>query len=398
MNKNLNILMVTHHRRYRSFPRSHTIAKYLVQRGHSVSLIVTSNHRRFGIVESDWDGVHIVESPSLLFGGLRSGWSMWSLINRLIYLRRDKGKYDILHCFETRPSTIHPALAYLRRHDDLLLVTDWNDWWGRGGIIDEFRPAWYRPLFGRIETYYEEAFRARADGLTVIATALAERAMSMGIPEEKICYISGGSLPEQFPARSIEECREKVGFPLSTPILGYSTIDRHVEMDFMMQSLAVIARKYPDVKLLITGKPSKMVMEMAKKFGVEDNVNQTGFLPYEDLPWYLGCANLFVFPFPDKIYNVGRWPNKIGDYLSLGRPLVSHPVGDVKTLLEDYDIGRLAEWDPSDFAEKVVYLLENPDVAKQLGHNARELAVTKYDWKVLIEKLETFYYQLLDSR
>ena len=33
------------------------MAKYLIQRGHKVSLIVIADHRKLGIVESEWDGV-----------------------------------------------------------------------------------------------------------------------------------------------------------------------------------------------------------------------------------------------------------------------------------------------------------------------------------------------------
>jgi hypothetical protein len=64
---NLNILMITHHRRFKSRPRSHAMAKYLVQRGHKVSLIVIADHRKVGIVESEWDGVRMIETPDLLW-------------------------------------------------------------------------------------------------------------------------------------------------------------------------------------------------------------------------------------------------------------------------------------------------------------------------------------------
>ena len=97
----------------------------------------------------------------------------------------------------------------------------------------------------------------------------------------------------------------------------------------------------------------------------------TGFLPYEELPWYLGCADLFVMPFPDKVYNIGRWPSKVNGYMSVGRPTVSNPVGDVEGLFEKHKIGLLAKWDSEDFAQKILFLLEHPDIAGELGRNAR---------------------------
>jgi glycosyltransferase involved in cell wall biosynthesis len=111
----------------------------------------------------------------------------------------------------------------------------------------------------------------------------------------------------------------------------------------------------------------------------------------------LGCADLFVLPFADKVCNVGRWPNKICDYMSLGKPTISNPVGDIKTLFEDHEIGLLANWDSANFAEKIIYLLEHPDIAEKLGDNARNIAVRVFDWKILIQRLEDFYYMLLNK-
>jgi glycosyltransferase involved in cell wall biosynthesis len=184
---------------------------------------------------------------------------------------------------------------------------------------------------------------------------------------------------------------------LSGPVLGYSSQDSALDIDIVLQALSIVAKRYASVKLIITGKQDRSIIEGAKALGVEDNVLLTGWLPFDQLPWYLGCADLFVMPFPDKIYNVGRWPNKICDYMSMGRPTISNPVGEVKTLFENHEIGLLSSWDPVNFAEKIIYLIEYPEIADKFGDNARNLAVSVYDWKLLICKLEDFYYMLLSN-
>lgn len=372
------------------------MAQHLAKRGHHVTLMAISNHRRFGVVETEWDGVRIIETPDLLWGSLRTGWDLWDMINRIFYMRKDDTPYDLIHCFETRPITVIPTLVYRKSHN-IPVISDWNDWWGHGGIIDEFRPLWYRKLFGGMETYFEEAFRNRFEGLTVISSALEKRGISLGVPPERICHISGGSLPELFPYRSIDECRSYTGVPRSDLILGYSSVTKHVEMNFCMEVLSLVVKEYPTTKLLITGNPHKSILEMAREYDLEKNLHLTGFVPFEELAWYLGCVNIFILPFPEKIYNIGRWPNKIGEYLSIGRPIISNPVGDVKTLIEKHDVGLLAEWDPVDFAKKIVHLIENPSLAKQFSNEARQLAISKYDWKLLIKDLEAFYFKVLNE-
>lgn len=35
---------------------------------------------------------------------------------------------------------------------------------------------------------------------------------------------------------------------------------------------------------------------------------------------YLAAADVFLMPYSNKVSNVGRWPNKVGDYMCVGRP------------------------------------------------------------------------------
>ncbi|HNB35017.1 MAG TPA: glycosyltransferase family 4 protein [Anaerolineales bacterium] len=395
-NKPLNILMITHHRRYRTTGRPQIIGRHLVERGHKVTLIATADENRFGIRETEWDGIKVVESPDLLWGKLRSGWDLWSMLNRYIYLNGQKEKYDLVHCFETRPGTIHPALYYAHKHH-LPLFSDWNDWFGRGGIVDILRPKWYRLLFGGVETYYEEHFRPQCVGTTVISTALGKRAEGLGIPHDRICYLSGGVIPEEYVNRSIEECRVHVGLPVNVPVLGFASADSHLDLELVFSSLAIVAKNFPDVKLIITGKASPAVLQTAQEHGVRENLVLTGFVPEEELSWWLGSANIFLLPFPETIYNVGRWPNKVGIYMSLERPVITNPVGDVKTLIDKHHVGLMAEDDPGDFACKILTLLEKPELARELGANGRKAALTAYNWKSLICTLEDFYARILQE-
>jgi glycosyltransferase involved in cell wall biosynthesis len=392
--KRLDILMVTHHKRFKADGRSGSMAEGLVRRGHRVTLVVTSNDRRLGTEVSMSNGVRMVEAPDLLWGRLRSGWDVWGLANRMAFLRRDRGHYDLIHCFETRPATIYPALDLVRRRK-LPLVTDWNDWFGRGGIISVSRPRWYRLLFGGIETYYEESFRTRAAGLTVISTALAQRALALGVREDRICHIPGGVVSAEIPARTVEECREKMGYPPDSPILGYASADTYFDLELVMETLRLVVMTHPNSKLVVSGKTSKRTVELARAHGVGDNVAFIGFVSSDDLSWHLGAADVLVLPFPDTVYNRGRWPNKIGLYMGLGRPTVANPTGDLKPLFERHRIGLLAEPNPEDFAAKIVTLLESPGLARELGANARLVASGEHDWDNLVARLEGFYDALL---
>lgn len=391
----LKILMITHHRAYKVQFRSHAMAKHLTARGHSVHEMCIADTRRFGIAKDTKNGVTMIETPDLLWGRGRSGWDAWDTLNRIVYLARQGEDFDLIHCFETRPTTIYPALFYARRKG-IPFVTDWVDWWGRGGIIDAFRPKWYRRWFGSLETYYEEAFRARGAGLTTISQALRQRAIDdLGVDAKQTLYLPNGTDLEAFPLRDKASCREHIGMNPDIPVLGFSSLDSHFDLDFVMQVLAYLKEGFPDVTLLITGKAGDDVMQNAAEHDVSDHIYRSGFVPFEELGWYLGACDVFVLPFPDTAYNRGRWPNKLSDYMSVGRPIVANPVGEVGHVLTSHGIGILAEWDVPAFVGAIAELLRDPGRATVMGRAARHLAENTYNWENLIIRLEDFYLDVL---
>jgi glycosyltransferase involved in cell wall biosynthesis len=102
-------------------------------------------------------------------------------------------------------------------------------------------------------------------------------------------------------------------------------------------------------------------------------------------------------PFDHKVSNIGRWPNKIGDYMCVGRPTVSNPVGEVKWLFDQYDIGVLTEPTAEAMAKAALELLRDRARAEALGARARVVAEEVFAWDKLILRLEQWYYQMIDK-
>jgi glycosyltransferase involved in cell wall biosynthesis len=159
-----------------------------------------------------------------------------------------------------------------------------------------------------------------------------------------------------------------------------------------------VVKHSPETRLMLIGKLNSDVLNLADEYGITGQVICTGYVPYERFPTYLGCADIFLLPFPNTLYNVGRWPSKVCDYMASGRPIVSNPTGDVKLLFEAHNIGLLADESEEDFAAKINFLLSHPEISDVLGQNARQTAVNKYDWSILVNGLESFYINTLGRR
>ena len=250
----------------------------------------------------------------------------------------------------------------------------------------------------QLEAWFETYYRDSADGTTAISTALVHRALGIGVDPDAVIQLTGGTRPEVFPFQTIEECRANVPLALGNPVIGFASLDSHLDMELVLDALRIVSEHYPGVSLLVTGSPTTSLRDMAAARGIADRLVMSGLVPFEELSTYLGCADVCVLPLWDTTYNRGRWPNKITDYTTAGRPMVTNPVGDIEALVRRHEIGLLAGWTPDEFAGAIRNLLDNPEEAARLGRNARLLAEGELSWARRAEELELFYYARIAAK
>ena len=387
----MRILMLNHNMKWRgTFFRAFHFARCLARRGHAVTLLTISPTNRVRFGRETLQGVEILESPDLLTGMGRSGWDPYDTIRRVRHLLGGRS-VDLVHAFDCRPAVILPALA-LQRLRDKPLLSDWADWWGRGGIVAE-RGRLLRWTMGPVETFLEEHFRHYANGLTVTSRALHDRAVSLGIPRDRVRHVPSGSDVETIRPLPRGASRKALGLPETGKMIVYIGFINY-DIDCMIQAFPFVQARFPDVRLLLVGQRHPITAQMCQACGITHGIDEIGIVPFERLAGYLACGDVLLLPFTDKICNIGRGPIKLGDYMAAGRPIVSQPVGDLRAVFEDDEpIGLLTESRPAAFAAAICELLADPERAETYGRNARKLAERKYAWERMTDRLEA-YYQL----
>lgn len=387
--------MLNHNIRGRStYFRAVGLAKELVKRGHSVTLMTIAPSARWRARRTNERGVDIIETPDLLFGSLRTGWDPWDGICRY-RLGKALDSVDLVHAFDNRPAVILPALA-LSRKLGVPLCSDWADWWGRGGVISATRPWPVRLLFGGIETFFEEHFRAYADLLTVTSRALEQRALELGIPRNRVRYLPSGADTDRISPIDKAVARERLGLPVEGLLIEYMGYVQY-DLDLALRAFALVRGQLPQVQFLLVGPANRKVRRLVERLGVEESVMVTGPQPHSSMSSWLAAADVLLLPFQDTIYNRGRGPIKLGDYLASGRPFVTNPVGEIREILAQDQVALAAGEDPRDFAGKTLLLLQDRELAALLGANARQMAEGPLNWGHFGGQLETWYRKLLDA-
>lgn len=387
----MKLLFLNHNVRGRgTYVRAYHLARELVRRGHEVTLVTTSERDRMRIREEDSEGVRVVEVPDLWWGPARTGWDPYNTLRRIRHLR--SSTFDLVHAFDSRPAVVLPALR-VAADTGAPLVMDWADWWGRGGTIQE-RSGWaVRTFFGPIETWFEESFRTRAQGATVISSALRERCIELGVPAERVLHLPDGSRPWNGPA--VDRAAARVALGLNdAPVLVHVGVAHPGDAALLFEAFRRARTEEPAMKLVMAGAyrgavPADLAASRA--------VRVTGYLEADDLRQWLAAADACVAALRDTIANRGRWPSKINEYLAAGRMTVMTNVSDLAGRVRAAGAGRVATPEPGALARAMVDAVRDREDRTLAEQRARTLAAS-LAWDRLAGVLDDFYASVLGAR
>lgn len=383
----IRLLMLVQNRVGRgTYWRALGFAQELARLDYEVTLLAVAPNRRRGFASYGLNGVRIVETPDLM---PRSGYDLWDALNRMAWVRQRP--FDLIHAFETRPVNLFPALL-ARRRLRVPLLTDWCDWFGRGGSVEQRPNPLLRTVLRPLETFFEEYPRPRAAGITVINTTLKQRALLLGVPEERLLLLpNGANVTEIFP-QNAQLVRQKLGLPEDAFILGYTGTLFREDARLMTQTFDLLCAAHPQVKLLLIGYTNLAVEEMVR---VKTAVLRTGPVSYQQLADYIAACDVGWLTLADNAANRGRFPMKAHDFIAAGRPLIVSDVGDLGDFVRRHGLGYVAPAEPTAMAQAINTALANPAALAEIGPHARHIAETEYAWPVIAARLAQFYARFM---
>jgi glycosyltransferase involved in cell wall biosynthesis len=152
---------------------------------------------------------------------------------------------------------------------------------------------------------------------------------------------------------------------------------------FARQVFPLVRRQVPDAHLTIVGpRPPRDLVDYGKRHA--DFVHVTGYVP--DLLPYLERASLMIVP-----VRVGSGMRvRILEAMARGLAIVSTTTGAEGIDVVSGEHLLIAD-KPAEFADAVARLLKDRALAESLSKNGRRLAAQKYDWRVVLPRLEHVY-------
>ncbi|MGD1875650.1 MAG: glycosyltransferase family 4 protein [Mastigocoleus sp.] len=209
------------------------------------------------------------------------------------------------------------------------------------------------------------------------------------IPWEKIKIIPGGVDTERFQANlSTQTAREKLDWPSDRPIVFSSRrLVNRVGIDKLLQAIAIIKPRIPEVWLAIAGKgPLKSSLEQqAKELGLDNHVRFLGFIPDEDLPIAYQAADVSIMP-SQSFEGFGL---AIVESLACGTPVICTPVGGMPEILESFSPDLITtSTETQAIADKLEQvLLSKLDLPSRSDCN--QYAVKNFNWQKISRQVRS---------
>lgn len=228
----------------------------------------------------------------------------------------------------------------------------------------------------------------KLDGLFVISRGLEDYFVNHGVNRNKIVLFN--MMVDNTRFEGIE--KNKSG---SQSIVFCGSFKNSIDgVDELIKAFAIMAPQSPAAHLNILARvntESKDYQDCRKlvdNYGLESRVHFEGLVPYNDVPQRLKNATILALNRPNCLQAKYGFPTKLGEYLLSGNPVVVTAVGEIPLYLEDMKSALLATPNsPKDFAEKLLWALNNPAKAEAIGEKGRQVAIERFNYKSEVDKV-----------
>jgi len=193
-------------------------------------------------------------------------------------------------------------------------------------------------------------------------------------------------------------------YPTSTQTAIYAAYSSYDDsLVFVLDAMRYVWAKEPKCRLVVTGMPPAQVQrhldDLAFSSVEAANVVAPGWVSRESLLRLYSEANVCLAPLFDDQISIARFPTKIGEYASAGRPIVTSAVGEVTRYLEDRSTAFVAEpGAAAAFGRKILEALSDPELAAAVGARARARAEELFDYRAHASSLHKALERTLEGR
>ncbi len=291
-----------------------------------------------------------------------------------------------------------PAAIWVGRTFRIPVVLDmWENYpealrlWGRTN--------WRTRVFKnyRCAAVVERYSLARATHIVVVVEEMRERLIAKGVPADRISVLtnavdaglfSNPAPPAETPLDAERDCYRLL-------YVGKLTAERG--LDDMIRGVALAGRRLPDLRLYIAGDgdDEPRLRRLVQEHKIAGQVRFTGFVPFRDIPSYILKSDLCVVPHVAGPFIDTTVPNKLFQYMLLGKPVLVSNARPLARITRQAGCGFVFEsGNPAGVADRILAAYE-ARTDPEIGERGRRYAQEHFIWEKVAPALLRIYDRIV---
>ncbi|MBT5872584.1 MAG: glycosyltransferase [Candidatus Latescibacteria bacterium] len=320
-------------------------------------------------------------------------------------LYRESGKFEALKHFVRSVSENRPDLLYVM-----------NVGYAGGGaalwalirygipfVIDHGDPSYLllkssgRPFWEAWLVGIAEATMLRRSALVVARGSWLADELSRKWPD-RVFFIPDGVETDTFKPIDVTALRQSLGLqgPLTIGVVGSIVWSERFQMCYGWDVIeAVRLLKEHRITGIIVGDGDGIphLKERVAAYGIEDLIHFAGRVAHSEVPNYINLMDVCISTQTNDSVGKSRTTAKLPEYLACGRFVIATDVGGAREVVHEngfllpYHQGVHDAQHPQRLAEKLLWLMENPDALKN-GMAGIPIARERYEYQQLARRLQ----------
>ncbi len=290
-------------------------------------------------------------------------------------------KYDVIHCHF---GPMGRQLAFLK---DILpqvkLITQFH-----GYDVSSY-------VLKNGENAYDELF-AKGDCFLPVSDYFKNKLESWHCPSDKTRILYCGVYLNQFQYRE-----NPFQFDQKVNLLYLGRLVEKKGVEYVIEAVARLNVRFPQLRCLIVGDGDRRqgLEEQVKRLSLEKMIEFAGSVDSVQARKYFEQADLFVSPsITSERGDEEGLVVTIKEAMATGVPVISTNHASIPEMIVDGFNGFLVpEKDFSSIAEKISYLIYNPELCRNFAQRSRRLMEEKFDQRILNEELEEIYHEVCEK-
>jgi glycosyltransferase involved in cell wall biosynthesis len=167
-------------------------------------------------------------------------------------------------------------------------------------------------------------------------------------------------------------------------------------IDFVIRAFEHLGEQGYSLYLIAYGNDEQMdrVTDRIASSPLASQIKHFYDLPYAQLTQYYMMSRALLIPLLDTVQDEARFPHKIGEYCAAGRAIITTNIGEVKHYFKDGENALIAsKLTPASFSEKMQFVIDNPEIAAEVGYNGNTLGKEHFNYLKLGSKISAFIQQ-----